>query len=42
VHAGVVAIDGTTIEADVSLWSSRTRRQLVDGILEEAEAVDAV
>jgi transposase len=41
VHAGVVAIDGTKIEADVSVSSSVTRRQIVDEILEEAEAVDA-
>ena len=41
VQAGVVAIDGTKVEADASAWSSRTRRQLVDEILEEAEAVDA-
>ena len=41
VQAGVVAIDGTKIEADVSVSSSVTRRQIVDEILEEAEAVDA-
>lgn len=41
VQAGVVAIDGTKIEADVSPGSSVTRRQIVDEILEEAEAVDA-
>jgi transposase len=41
VHTGVVAIDGTKIEADVSASSSVTRRQIVDEILEEAEAVDA-
>jgi transposase len=41
VHAGVVAIDGTKIEADVSVGSSVTRRQIVDEILGEAEAVDA-
>ena len=41
VHGGVVAIDGTKIEADVSVASSVTRRQIVDEILEEAEAVDA-
>jgi len=38
VHAGEVAIDGTKIEADVSVSSSVTRRQIVDEILEEAEA----
>ncbi len=41
VQTGVVAIDGTKIEADVSASSSVTRRQIVDEILEEAEAVDA-
>jgi hypothetical protein len=41
VQAGVVAIDGTKIEADVSVSSSATRRQIVDEILGEAEAVDA-
>jgi len=41
VQSGVVAIDGTKIEADVSVASSATRRQIVDEILEEAEAVDA-
>ena len=41
VRSGVVAIDGTKIEADVSPGSSVTRRQIVDEILGEAEAVDA-
>jgi transposase len=41
VQAQVVAIDGTKIEADVSAGSSVTRRQIVDEILAEAEAVDA-
>jgi predicted transcriptional regulator len=41
VQAQVVAIDGTKIEADVSVGSSVTRRQIVDEILAEAEAVDA-
>jgi len=41
VQASVVAIDGTKIEADVSASSSLTRRQIVDEILKEAEAVDA-
>jgi hypothetical protein len=40
VHSGVAAIDGTKIEADVSAESSVTRRQIVDEILDEAEAVD--
>ena len=41
VQTGAVAIDGTKIEVDVSVGSSVTRRQIVDEILEEAEAVDA-
>ena len=41
VRSGVVAIDGTKIEADVSAGSSATRRQIVDESLKEAEAVDA-
>jgi hypothetical protein len=38
VQSGVVAIDGTKIEADVSAESSVTRRQIVYEILQEAEA----
>jgi transposase len=41
VAAGVVAIDGTKIEANASAWSNRTRRQIADEILAEAEEVDA-
>lgn len=41
VQSEVVAIDGTKIEADVSPGSSVTRRQIVDEILGEAEAVRA-
>jgi hypothetical protein len=41
VQTGAVAIDGTKIEVDVSAGSSATRRQIVDEILEEAEADDA-
>jgi hypothetical protein len=41
VQAGVVTIDDTTIEADVSVGSSVTRRRIVDEILGEAEAVDS-
>src|SRR3990170_1789506 len=41
VQAGVVAIDGTKIEANASAWSNRTRRQIAEEILDEAEAVDA-
>lgn len=39
--AGLVAIDGTKMSANASAWSNRTRRQLVEEILTEAEAVDA-
>lgn len=41
VASGVVAIDGTKVEANASAWSNRTRRQLADEILAEAEEVDA-
>jgi transposase len=41
VAAGVVSIDGTKIEANASAWSNRTRRQIADEILAEAEATDA-
>jgi transposase len=40
VAAGVVAIDGTKVEANASAWSNRTRRQIADEILAEAEAID--
>ena len=41
VDTGVVAIDGTKVEANASAWSNRTRRQLPDEILKEAETVDS-
>ncbi len=41
VRTGVVAIDGTKVEANASAWSNRTRRQIADEILTEAETVDA-
>jgi hypothetical protein len=41
VAAGVVAIDGTKVEANASAWSNRTRRQIAEEILTEAGAVDA-
>lgn len=41
VETGVVAIDGTKVEANASAWSNRTRRQIADEILDEAETVDA-
>jgi transposase len=41
VAAGVVAIDGTKVEANASAWSNRTRRQIADEILAEAARVDA-
>lgn len=41
VDAGLVAIDGTKMGANASAWSNRTRHQLVEEILAEAEEVDA-
>jgi transposase len=41
VAAGVVSIDSTKIEADASAWSNRTRRQIAEGILAEAERIDS-
>ena len=41
IDSGVVAIDGTKVEANASAWSNRTRRQLADEILKEAETADA-
>ena len=41
VAAGVVAIDGTKVEANASAWSNRTRRQIAAEILAEAERTDA-
>lgn len=41
VQTGVVAIDSTKVEANASAWSNRTRRQIADEILDEAETVDA-
>jgi transposase len=41
VASGVVAIDGTKIEANASAWSNRTRRQIAEEILAEAERLDA-
>jgi transposase len=41
VDAGLVAIDGTKIGANASAWSNRTRRQLAEEILAEAEETDA-
>ena len=40
VDAGVVAIDGTKVAADASAWANRTRKQLAEEILAEADAVD--
>jgi transposase len=37
----VISIDGTKIEANASAWSNRTRRQLAEEILAEAERRDA-
>ena len=41
VDAGLVAIDGTKMGANASAWSNRTRRQLAEEILAEAEEADA-
>ena len=41
VAAGVVAIDGTKVEANASAWSNRTRRQSAEEMPAEAETVDA-
>jgi len=35
-----VSIDGTKMEANASAWSNRTRRQVAEEILAEAEEVD--
>ena len=40
VMSGVVSIDGTKLEANASLAANRTRRQLAEEILGEAERVD--
>lgn len=40
VDAGLVAIDGTKIAADASFFANRTREQLAEEILAEAERVD--
>lgn len=41
VDAGVVAIDGTKMEADASFFANRDREQLARAILDEAEQADA-
>jgi len=41
VDAGVVAVDGTKIAANASAWANRTRRQLAEEILADAERTDA-
>jgi len=40
VDAGLIALDGTKIEADASFFANRTREQLVKEILEQAEQAD--
>jgi transposase len=40
VDSKVISIDGTKIEANASAWANRTRRQLADEILAEAERQD--
>ena len=39
--SGIIAIDGTKMEANASSWSNRTRRQFAEEILAEAERTDA-
>jgi hypothetical protein len=41
VAAKVASIDGTKLEPNASAWSNRTRRQLAEEILAEAERTDA-
>ncbi|MGB9113015.1 MAG: IS1182 family transposase [Acidimicrobiales bacterium] len=41
VRSGVVAIDGTKIEANASAWSNRSRVELAKEILDEVERTDA-
>jgi transposase len=41
VDAGVVAIDGTKMQADASFFANRDREQLAKAILDEAEQTDA-
>jgi transposase len=41
VETGVVSIDSTKIEANASAWSNRTRQQIAEEILAEAERIDA-
>jgi transposase len=40
VAARAISIDGTKIEANASAWANRTRRQLAEEILAEAERTD--
>ena len=41
IASGAVAFDGTKLEANASAWSNRTRRQIAEEILADAERVDA-
>jgi transposase len=41
VATGVVSIDSTKIEANASAWSNRTRQQIAEEILAEADRIDA-
>lgn len=41
IDAGIIAIDGTKMQADASFFANRTREQLAAEILAEAERVDA-
>jgi len=41
IDTGIIAIDGTKMEADASYFANRTKAQLVDEILRQAEETDA-
>ncbi|HYA44990.1 MAG TPA: IS1182 family transposase [Acidimicrobiales bacterium] len=41
VATGVVSVDSTKLEANASAWSNRTRRQIAEEIVAEAERADA-
>ena len=41
IDTGIIAVDGTKMEADASYFANRTKAQLVDEILRQAEETDA-
>jgi hypothetical protein len=41
VDTGIIAVDGTKMEADASYFANRTKAQLVEEILRQAEDTDA-